>query len=1611
MTDWGKIGGDLYDGAGKLFDEGKELVGKGIDKGTDVVGSGLEKVGADEWADTVEDWGDETASSLGAEVGEQQLGQSEEANELIHGKPEKITATVKNLRDFQKAFDLVGGGMKKLDAGHWKGEGADAFRAKFAPLPTDWLRAADAFEAAAKALETYATAVVSAQGKAGEAIALYQEGNETSKTAAATFNKKADAYNAARNTDAPLPHPGEFSDPGEAMRARAREILNDARRARNEAGVSAESAVGAAMAHAPKEPTGLDRAKQEILDYGFGQGVELAHFGGGIIKGTAGLANFVRSIHPLDPYNVTHPAEYYKGVNMTLTGLVSTAANPDRALKNAWDSAKGDPSEFIGRLVPELIGTKGGGLIKSGLRAGAKDLADSPKGKNRQGHDNDPHSNGKRCSEVKCDGDPVDVATGRMLLPQTDIALPGSLPLVFERVFDSSHRSGRWFGQTWSSTVDQRLEIDAEGVVFSCDEGSLLAYPHPAPGVPVMPTHGRQWPLDRVDDGYTITDPDTGRVRHFVDHFNGELALLAQIDDRNGRWISFEHDEEGSPTSIVHHGGYHLKLTTNEGRVTALHLAGAAPDGSDQEILRYGYTDGHLTEVTNSSGRPLRFGCDEQGRITSWTDTNGSHYDYVYDEHNRCVYQSGINGHLEARFTWDDTDPHTGLRMTSMTNGLGHTKRFAINDCAQVVTETDALGAVTRFTYDSRNRPLSHTDPLGHVTRYTYNEHGRPTVVERPDGRRACAEYNELGLPVRIIGTDGNITRQTFDACGNRTSVTEPSGVTTHFVYDETGNLTSIMDALGHLSTVVSDEAGLPLAVTDPLGAVTSYEFDAFGRPVSIRDPRGAVTRLEWTVEGKLGRRVEGDGSEQSWTFDGEGNCVRHIDAIGGVTTLEYTDFDLLTARTGPDGARYEFSHDSNLRLTRVTNSQRLSWDYGYDPAGQLISETDFDSRTLRYERDAAGRLTERINAVGQTTRYDRDSLGRVVRKNAAGSTTTFAYDFADHLAEAVNEDATVTLLRDRFGRLVSETVNGRTMSYTYDALGRRTGRTTPTGAVSAWTGDFAGRRTSLTTSGRTISFEHDATGQESARQVGDTVFFTNQYDPLGRLTSQQITGATGSSIQRRDYTYRADGHLTGLTDQFSGPKSFDLDPAGRVTAVHAAGWTERYAYDAAGNQTHSTWPQGHPGQEAAGAREYEGTRLTRAGSLRYSHDGAGRIVQRRRAHLSGKAEVWHYTWNSDDRLTAVTTPDGTRWRYEYDASGRRTAKLRLSADGTTAVERTDFTWDGPTLCEQTTISDESPHSVTLTWDHDGLRPVAQTERIMATGGGRPGAQARPLGNLRTMAQTACTVEAAEALGVPNWVDAAQHEIDSRFFAIVTDLVGSPSELVDEQGGIAWRSRRTLWGTTTWTADSTAYTPLRFPGQYYDPETGLHYNYFRHYDPETARYLTPDPLGLVPAPNPSTYVLNPCTWIDPLGLSPCPPHLFRGTTKGFDGSPGVQRHGITPTSSDPGVASVFATQAERFGDAVVEIYPRAALDGVPVHQGYIAREAEWPIELSPAELSSRASAQVPSAVAREILSEMGIHVPRRIGNEDIDPLLADDVAKLTPEQITQFVEEAHRRAE
>ncbi|MEU2391289.1 DUF6531 domain-containing protein [Streptomyces sp. NPDC007369] len=1146
------------------------------------------------------------------------------------------------------------------------------------------------------------------------------------------------------------------------------------------------------------------------------------------------MVSFARSLNPGDPYNVTHPAEYLTNLNSTAAGLVTMANDPWGAGKKMLDEFMKDSNEGVGKFLFELAGSKGAGAAKKAATA-AKHLDDT-KGPARQGLDeNGPHASETPDAAKRHDNtDPVDLATGRMYLPQTDVVLPGVLPLAFVRRAESGYTAGRWFGPTWASTIDQHLEVDAQGVVLVTEDGLVVAYPHPAPGIPVLPISpsAPRHPLERTSDGdWTLSDPLTGRTRRFTppdaDPVADGIAPIAQLEDRNGNLITFEYDADGAPLGIVHSGGYRLRFDTAEGRITALHLDGGP------RILAYGYTDGHLTEVTNSSGTPLRFTYDDRARITSWTDTNDRSYTYEYDELNRCIAEGGQAGHLTLTIDYDDTDPTTGLSVTRVTTPAGHTRSYVIDKRYRVIAETDPLGGQTRYAYDHNGRRTACIDPLGQTSSSVYDNEGRLVSAIRPDGREARAEYDAHGNAVKVVAWDGTAIRQTFDEQGNRTSVIRADGTVTRFTYNDRGFLTTIIDPDGADTRITCDSAGLPIAVTDRLGATSTCQRDAFGRSVLVRDALGAVTHTEWSVEGRLLRRVGPDGKEQAWTYDGEGNCVAETDWAAGTTTyFEYTHFDLVSSRTERDGSRYEYTYNSALQLTGVRNPQGMTWEYTYDAAGRLVAEKDFEGRSLHYEYDAASRLVARIDALGQRISYERNALGQVTRKDAQGLLSTYEYDVFDELAVATRGESVLTRLRDRTGRLLQETVDGRTLAYAYDNVGRRTSRTSPTGAAAESAYDSAGRRGVLTTSGRHISFSHDALGKEIVRSYGETLTLASNRDSVGRLTGQVLTGRDGTILQRRGYSYRADGYLTAMDDLLAGPRSFDLDSLGRVTAVHAENWTEQYAYDAGGNQISASWPESHSGgMEATGPRAYEKGRLLTAGRVRYEYDNLGRVVLRQKTRLSRKPDTWRFEWNAEDQVTAVTTPDGVVWRYTYDALGRRTAKERMAADGQEVAERTVFTWDGNVLCEQVTeaAAGGCGSGVAITWDYQGFQPIAQTERVLS-----------------------------ETQGV----------IDERFFAIVTDLIGAPRELVDEDGAIVWRTRSTLWGSTTWNSDASAYTPLRFPGQYYDPESGLHYNYFRSYDPDTARYFSPDPLGLAPSPNPVAYVHNPHHWADPLGLSP-----------------------------------------------------------------------------------------------------------------------------------------------
>ncbi|MGW5691557.1 putative T7SS-secreted protein [Streptomyces asiaticus] len=1361
-------------------------------------------------------------------------------SEVIYGSPSDIEDLAVKLRAYAGAFK---DGQDKLDVlslMDWTGAGAEGFQDATRKLPRELESAQTYFKAAANALDDYAEKLRSVHNRVKPIIEDADEARAASKR---YWNKVTDYNAAVDRKDDPLPERPPEDDPGlsalegcygrlDTLESELQLVIDAAKRKLDKAAKEAPDK--------PPAPKGWDKFKQTLGDYAGGTADTLGSwyedFDDLVHDGPDGLGLRLASTVDGVAYAAEHPKEFAKAVTN-------------------WDEWQRNPARAAGQLTPDLLlalATGGTGAARRGANAAKnatqrllnRERALRRDGSARKRTDTDPNKNNTPNEERPKTGEPIDVATGEMVMSATDVTLPGVLPLILERHYVSGHPCGGWFGHTWAGTLDQRLEIDDAGVVYITDDGMLLTYPVPEPDVPTLPTSGPRWPLcwDGKPDGtFTITVPEHNRTLHFAPLPGGgrELALTAMTNRTGeGDRIDVTYAPQGAPTGIVHSGGYRIAVDTDPEllRITALRLLHGENHEHSTTLISFGYTKaGDLAEVINSTGKVLRYQYDDEHRVTSWTDRNGTSYAYVYDHRGRVLRGIGPDGILSGRLHYD-----TQARTTRYTDSQGNTTTYVYNEAYKVIAETDPLGNTTRTEWDETNRrPINITDPLGHIVRYRYDDQDQLIAVERPDGTVTEAVYDGQGLPVEIREPGGSVWRHVYDDRGARTATTDPTGATTHYAYDEKGHLSAITDALGHTTQVATNTVGLPIAITDPLGHTTHFRRGPHGQVTAVTDPLGHTTRHGWTIEGKPAWREGPDGDREVWQWDTEGNLARHTDQAGHTTTYTHTHFDQPATRTDPDGATYTFTYDTELRLTTVTNPQGRQWQYTYDAAGRLITETDFNGATHTYERDAAGRLTARSNALGETLRYTLDATGRIIAQidETTGEQTTYTYDANGALVHASTPTTELTREHDLLGRVISETINGHTTAHRYDALGRRTLRTTPTGLTSIWSWDRTSRPSALTTAGHTLTFTHDAAGRETQRTTGE-VALAQGWDRANRLTTQTIAASPHDLLQHRTYTYRPDGYVTQIRELTSGTRNFTVDSMGRVTGVQAHGWTEKYAFDTAGNQTHATAPD----HAAAGDRVYEGTIIRRAGRTLYEHDAVGRLVRRTRKLLNGQTRTWTYVWNAENRLTKATTPQGDRWYYTYDPLGRRITKQRLQDDDT-VTEVIHFTWDTTRLAEQITSD-----GTATTWDY-------------APGTDRPITQSTH--------QRVETVSRDTPLVLSDTTP--QSEYDTRFHAIITDLVGTPTELVTPDGALAWQLRTTVWGTPLPAPQSGMECPLRFPGQYADPETGLSYNHFRYYDPETARYITQDPLGLRPAFNTGTYVHNPYTWSDPLGLAPkCP---------------------------------------------------------------------------------------------------------------------------------------------
>ena len=528
-----------------------------------------------------------------------------------------------------------------------------------------------------------------------------------------------------------------------------------------------------------------------------------------------------------------------------------------------------------------------------------------------------------------------------------------------------------------------------------------------------------------------------------------------------------------------------------------------------------------------------------------------------------------------------------------------------------------------------------------------------------------------------------------------------------------------------------------------------------------------------------------------------------------------------------------------------------VSWDgkitaYGYDAAGQLVQQTEYGQSTDK------GRLKNRPE-TWHIHHFKRNILGQLIEKQSRKvsgrngqskdegiSRTRFEYDpITGNLTKARNQHSSVELAYDELDRLIGETTvhNGQsaTVGYQYDPLGNRIRTILPDGRHIDYLYYGSGHLHQISLDGEVITdIERDKLHREIQRTQG-SISSLYDYDPMGRLKSQRtIQNGTqtlhgkqnplaGGAVNRR-YAYDKAGNLIQSADQRSGVLNYVYDKIGRIQEARNSqtGRSETFAFDPAHNILSDKIAEG----KGKGSNISSGNRLESYNGIEYTYDALGNLIYRQLP--DGENQYYQYDLENQLVRAEIKKPVGNTeiWTYAYDPFGRRLSKERQDKLAWTSTDpkRTHFVWDGSRLLQEYTYKGSYTYLYT---DQDSYEPLAQV--------------------------------------FDNAKDGKQY---LAYFH--NDQIGIPREMTDVHGNLLWYGEYTAWGRLKKDERiyKNAHQPFRLQNQYFDEETGLHYNLMRYYEPEAGRFVNQDPIGLLGAgDNLYQFAVNAQSWIDPLGLS------------------------------------------------------------------------------------------------------------------------------------------------
>lgn len=1009
-------------------------------------------------------------------------------------------------------------------------------------------------------------------------------------------------------------------------------------------------------------------------------------------------------------------------------------------------------------------------------------------------------------------GDPVSTVTGEEILELVDARLEGPLPFEFRRVYRSGSSDRHLdMGYGWRHSLNHSLSFTEDSITWHDHEGKNTRLPalDNAPFGSNSQSGMAAW----RDGAEIITCAGEKQPRyHFERH--GNEGRLVRISDRYGNELRLGYDLHGRLQHLVNDANRALAFEYRDDRlvaITLLHrrLTDTSPTWEQlQTAHTYNYDGGDLVEATNAAGETERYAFDNH-MLVQRTLASGYSFYLAWDASTpkgRCVRQWGDSPEIDTHFAWND-EKHT----CTITHVDGSEEHWQYDGGAQLHTKIDPDGAKHINEYDDQGRLATSVDPLGAKTTYSYDEAGRLVSKMGPDEKPILFTYRQGRIAE--IHRSGQVWTFAYTAHGDLARETDPKGRVTVYSYNRQGQLTRVDLPDGRRHTWQWNDQGQLLEEQTPTGAIQKYRYDAFGRLLAKKDARGAITQYTHDALGRVVEEKLSGNRSRRYAYNSFGKVTRFVDEQGRETRYEYDrNLHLLSRRINPDGSELKYRYDHHrFLLTQIENERGESYRIDYYPNGLVREETAFDGRRTGYSYDLNGHLLEKTEyGTGddalQVTQYERDIVGQLTKKVLPdGREVQYRYNRDGQLVAVDDGQWPLAFQYDEQGLLRTEHQGWASLHYHYDAFDRLNGMTLPDGQRVDYQRDTSGLLAGIDLN-RSALTRHRmaATGEELERRQGD-LLSAYVYDDEGRLTQHRLHQQRIKDIfYQRDYQYDTTGNLKFVNDSRKGLREYVYDPRDRLVGVRGDVY-EQLIHDPAGNLLEQA-QNSSPTFNAS----IQGNRLTLHGDCHYEYDDFGNLVAERR----GKDQklVTTYRYDCEHRLVEVTRPDGRNFRYAYDAFGRRIAKEDDH-------QRTEFIWQGDRL-----IAEESGDDYrTYLYEPDSFRPLAL----------------------------------ADGYGAEN----------SRVYYYHLDHLGTPQEMTDATGHIVWSATYRAYGSVVKKEIAEVQNPLRFQGQYYDPETGLHYNRHRYYNPATGRFITPDPIGLAGGLNNYQYVPNPTGWVDPLGLA------------------------------------------------------------------------------------------------------------------------------------------------